>query len=363
MRLSSIFVIAGTFVLAGILSWIVAGFSVTLIEDNSRSSVRDALDMQGMPWAEVDADGLQVFLAGTAPTEATRFNALSVAGGIVDAERVIDQMQVEDSAELAPPRFSAEILRNDSGLSLIGLIPASMDRAAFLDRIHEAAGDAEVADLLESADYPKPDGWHMAMEYAVRALSKVDRAKISVDAGMVAVKTMTDSVTEKTELETELNRRIPSSLTVMLDISAPRPVITPFTLRFVVEDGGARFDACSADTEEARSLIVAAAQAAGLSDPADCVIGLGVPTPQWGKAGSLAIAALGRLGAGSVSFADADISLIAAQGTPEDLFDDVIGELDAALPQVFALKAVLPPPVDESGDGPVIPEFVATLSP
>ena len=149
----------------------------------------------------------------------------------------------------------------------------------------------------------------------------------------------------------------------MLDISAPRPVITPFTMRFVVEDGGARFDACSADTEEARSLIVAAAQAAGLSDPADCVIGLGVPTPQWGKAGSLAIAALGRLGAGSVSFADADISLIAAQGTPEDLFDDVIGELDAALPQVFALKAVLPPPVDESGDGPVIPEFVATLSP
>lgn len=360
MRLSSIFTIAGTFALAALLSWVAAGFAVTAIEDNSRRSVRGALDLEGMTWAEVDADGLQVFLAGTAPSEAMRFNALRVAGGIVAAERVLDQMQVEDSADIAPPRFSVEILRNDSGLSLIGLVPASMDSAAFLKQVTGAAGNAEVTDLLDRADYPMPEGWEAALDYAVRALGQLNRAKISVDAGRVAVKTMTDSPEEKIALEQALRRRVPPDIEIVLDISAPRPVITPFTLRFLIEDGVPRFDACSADTDAARAVLLGAAAEAGLED-AECVIGLGVPTPQWGKAGRLAIDALARLGGGSVTFADADISLIAAEGTAQDHFDDVVGELDSALPEVFALTAVLPPPPDDSA--PVTPEFVATLSP
>ncbi|MFX0542031.1 OmpA family protein [Roseovarius sp. S4756] len=361
MRLSSIFAIAGTFFLAAILSLVAAGFSVRVIEDNARHTVRSELDKEGMTWTEVDADGLQVFLAGVAPSEAKRFTALSVAGRIVDAARVIDQMLVEDSAEIAPPRFSVEILRNDHGISLIGLIPAEMDREEFLEELQDAADGAEVTDLLEAADYPVASGWNAAVSYAVRALGQLPRAKISVDAGRVAIITMADSPEEKIALEQSLQRRVPSGLRVSVDVSAPRPVITPFTLRFLIEDGVARFDACSADTPEAQRRLIEAARAAGLEGEADCTIGLGVPTPEWGKAGALAIKALGELGGGSITFADADIALIAAQGTPEGKFDDVVGGLNSDLPDVFALHAVLPPP--ETEGAPIIPEFVATLSP
>ncbi len=101
MRLSMILAIAGTFLMAAILCLVTAGFAVTVIEDNARATVLGELDKEGMTWTEVDADGLQVFLAGVAPSEAKRFKALSVAGRIVDAARVIDQMQVEDSADIA----------------------------------------------------------------------------------------------------------------------------------------------------------------------------------------------------------------------------------------------------------------------
>lgn len=361
MRLSSIFAIAGTFVLAAVLCWVAAGFAVTVIEDNSRGGVRAALDREGLTWAEVDSDGLQVFLGGTAPSEAKRFNALSIAGGVVDAARVIDQMLIEDTEALAPPRFSIEILRNNSGISLIGLIPAETDRDALLASVTEAASGADVADLLDAADYPVADAWEPSLSYALRALKQLPRAKISVEAGRVSVTTMADSPEEKLKLEAQLSRRIPGDVKVDIDVSAPRPVITPFTLRFLIEDGTARFDACSADTDAARRTILAAARAAGLSADADCVIGLGVPTPQWGRAGAQAIAALAKLGGGSVTIADADISLLAAQGTNEGLFDDVVGALQGELPDVFALHAVLPPPEDDSA--PVIPEFIATLSP
>ncbi len=361
MRLSMIFAIAGTFLMAAILCLVTAGFAVTVIEDNARTTVLSELDKEGMTWTEVDADGLQVFLAGAAPSEAKRFKALSVAGRIVDAARVIDQMQVEDSEDIAPPRFSVEILRNDSGISLIGLIPASMDREALLEQMTRAASGGDVIDLLESADYPVSDSWDVAIDYAVRALQQLPRTKISVEAGRVAIITMADSPEEKRKLEATLKRRVPANLRISVDVSAPRPVITPFTLRFLIEDGVARFDACSADTPEAKRMILAAAREAGLEGAADCTIGLGVPTPAWGKAAALAIGAVAELGGGSVTFADADISLIAAQGTPEGRFDDVVGGLESDLPDVFALHSVLPPPDVEGA--PAIPEFVATLSP
>nr|WP_324752450.1 OmpA family protein [Roseovarius sp. Pro17] len=347
--------------MAAILCLVAAGFSVRVIEDNARRSVRSELDKEGMTWTDVDADGLQVFLAGVAPSEAKRFAALTVAGRIVDAARVIDQMLIEDSAEIAPPRFSVEILRNDHGISLIGLIPASMDREDFLEDMADAADGAEVSDLLEAADYPVASGWDAAVRYAIRALGQLPRAKISVDSGRVAIITMADSPEEKLALEQSLQRRVPAGLRVSVDVSAPRPVITPFTLRFLIEDGVARFDACSADTPEAQREIVEAARAAGLEGEADCTIGLGVPTPAWGRAAVRAITALGDLGGGSVTFADADIALIAPQGTPESKFDDIVGGLNSDLPDVFALHAVLPPPDVEGA--PVTPEFIATLSP
>ncbi|MBC7164108.1 MAG: OmpA family protein [Roseovarius sp.] len=361
MRLSSILTIGGTFLGAGALCVVAAGFAVSAIEDGSRRAVRDALDARGMHWADVDTDGLQVFLAGTAPTEADRFAALSVAGSVVDAARVLDQTVVEEAEPIAPPQFAIEILRNERGVSLIGLVPATLDRQKLLAEIGDATGNAPVADLLDTADYPAPATWRPALRHAVRSLGLLPRSKISVTAERVEITAMVDSAEEKRRVEIDLARRPPEDVAVALDISAPRPVITPFTMRFVIDERGARFDACSADTDEARERILRAAARAGLSGGADCVVGMGVPTPQWARAVEAAITALAKLGAGSVTFSDADIALLAEAGTDQRLFDDVVGALEVALPEVFALDATLPPLPDDSA--PAAPEFIATLSP
>ena len=360
MRLSAIFMIALTFAAAAVVSLVAASFSVQVIEDTSEIGVRDALDGQGMTWAEVQADGLQVTLAGIAPTEAVRFRALSTAGTVVDAARVIDEMEVEAQSGIAPPRFSAEVLRNDAGISIIGLIPTSTDREAVNEAFDEMADGASVTDLLESADYPAPEGWEDALAFAVSAMADLPRAKASVDAGRVTITAIADSPAAKAQMERRLQRAAPPSLRLTLNIAAPRPVITPFTLRFSKDEDGARFDACSADTEAARDRILKAGIAAGAEENANCTIGLGVPSPNWSKAVTQAIAALDQLGQGSIAFADADITLIAAPGTEGDTFDRVVGELENALPDVFALTAKLPE-VEDPDAGP--PEFTATLSP
>ncbi len=360
MRLSSLIAIILTFVAAAVISLIAASFSVTLIEENSEIGVRDALDENALTWAEVEADGLQVTLTGVAPTEAVRFQALSAAGTVVDAARVIDEMEVKAQSAIAPPRFSIEILRNDSGLSVIGLIPASSDRAAVIERFTSLVGAAGVADLLETADYPVPDGWNEALSFALSAMRDLPRAKVSVAAGRVAITAITDSADAKQRLEARLKRLSTPGVQLITEISAPRPVITPFTLRFQIDEDGARFDACSADTDEARTTILAAAAKAGVTGIPRCTVGLGVPSPKWATAVELSINALAKLGGGSITFADADITLLATPDTPQRDFDIAVGELETALPDVFALTPVLPETPNPSAG---IDEFTATLSP
>ncbi len=360
MRLSPLTASIAAFVVAALISGLAARTAVAVVEDTSVAAVRGALSGQGHDWASVQGDGLQVILEGAAPSEALRFRAISVAGGIVDSSRVIDNMQVTEADAVAAPDFAIEILRNDSGVSLIGLIPAASDREALAESIARIADDMPVTDLLDAADYPVPDSWGPSLRFALDALEKLPRSKISVDPGRVEINAISDSPRDQRRLETEIRRLKPSSVRLVLSITAPRPVITPFTARFVIDGNGARFDACSADTEAAQRLILQAATAAGLETTPGCTLGLGVPSGTWGEAVSTAIAALAEIGGGTVTFSDADVSLIAATGTEPKLFDRVVGDLGNALPDVFALEAVLPETPEKQTEGP--PEFTATLS-
>ncbi len=362
MRLSSLLILFVTFASAGLLSLVAASLSADLIEDTSKSSVEHELSKSGMDWAEVHAEGLQIFLAGVAPSEADRFKAISAAGRIVDAARVIDNMEVPATAAIAPPRFSVEILRNDAGISLIGLIPESAARDQLLRQLKDISDSGEVADLLETADYAAPAGWSAASRFAVSALKDLPRSKISVQAGRVDITAMADSPEQRADLEIDLSRRAPNGIEVNLNISAPRPVITPFTLRLVKGGDITRFDACSADTDKARAQILTAARAAGLEGEVDCVIGLGVPSTNWGDAVATAIRGLNELGGGTLTFSDADITLTALMGTDQALFDRVVGELEGTLPEAFALLATLPPTPEAESES-AVQEFTATLSP
>ncbi|NDV02060.1 OmpA family protein [Pseudoroseicyclus tamaricis] len=359
MRLSRHLVPICAFLLAALLCGLAARLAAKAVEESSVAAVEEALEGEGHDWASVIGDGLQVIIEGEAPSEAVRFRAKSVAGGIVDASRVIDNMQVEAADQITPPAFDVEILQGDSGVSLIGLIPAGMDREAFLSQIRRAAGAAEVTDLLDVADYPIPDGWRGALTYAVRALEMLDHSKISVAPGFVEVAAISEGAEEKAQLERSLRRNLPAGLRVDVEISAPRPVITPFAVRFVIDAEGTRFETCAADTEEARTRITAAARAAGQEGEVTCALGLGTPSREWGAAVADGIAALAELGGGAITFSDADVSLVALPGLAQSSFDNVVGELENRLPDIFSLSAELPEVV-QGDQGPV--QFTATLA-
>ena len=351
-----------SFGLAGALALGGAVWAVGAIETATEREIAGRLTAAGMGWATPVADGLTVTLSGTAASEAERFRALSLAAETVDSARLIDAMDVAEPDALAPPRFSLEILRNDAGVSLIGLVPAGPGRGAIRARIQAMTDGAPVTDMLEVADHPIPYGWEDAVAFGLDALAALERSKISVAADRVAVTATADSRDTQRRLQAELARAAPAGLGLALDISAPRPVITPFSLRFVIDNRGARFDACAADTEAARDRILSAGVAAGATGQIGCTLGLGVPSPEWAAAVEAGLTALGGLGAGTLTLSDADITLTVPHTVEDEVFDAAAARLEGALPAVFSLSALrLPPPAEDTAETREA-QFTATLS-
>lgn len=353
--LLSVLVLAG----AGGLCWAGAETAATYVEERAAQDVERALESEGHDWVHVRTDGLQVRLTGTAPSEVARFRALSRAGTAVDASRIVDEMTVAAVDALTPPEFKVELLRNDQGVSLIGLVPAATDRAAILRDLREERASVPVTDLLESADYPLPPLWDAALRFGLQALQMAGPAKISITPGVVTVVALADSAQHKARLEAALQNARPEGVRMTARISAPRPVVSPYALRFVMDASGARLDACVAEDQPTAARITEAARAAGLIGRADCPLGLGAPSPAWGDVAVAAIGALSQLGQGTVTLTDARIGLQAGAGVGRAQFDEVVAQLRQVLPADFALEARLD---TARTDKPVPIEFNASLT-
>ncbi|HDR28480.1 OmpA family protein [Rhodovulum sp.] len=364
-RLSPKLITSTVIALVGGLCLLAAFLAVGQLESRTAKATRAALSEKGIDWAEATPDGMLMRLTGTAPDEAARFRALSVAGEVIDASHVLDEITVETTNALAAPRFSVELLRNASGISVIGLVPTATDRGRLGRDLARIARNGSVTDMLETVNAPAPEGWDAALAFGIDALGRFDSAKVSITPMKVSVAAIATSLRERDRIARNLRAAAPVGVTPVLDISAPRPMIAPFTLRFLLEDGTARFDACAADTAEAATLIAQAARRAGLTGALDCPLGLGVPAPGWGEAAALGIDALAEIGGGTLSFSDADVTLMAAPGTERARFDKAVTALRARLPAPFKLTATLTDPAGSerpaADEGPK--EFVATLSP
>lgn len=352
------------FLLAGALMVGVAYAAAIVIESRTGKAVSARLEEANIDWVGVEADGLQVHLSGTAPNEAARFRVVNMVGALIDAARIRDGLDVTPASAITAPDFSVQMLRTEDGIQLIGLVPQTPGEGAMTEEALAAAASAltpgtELTNLLETADYPAPETWGAALAFGLTALGQLERSKISVEADKVQITAISDSEAEKRRLEADLRAVAPAGVQLVLEISAPRPVITPFTMRFIIDAEGARFDSCSADSDRARSQILVAATAAGLSGRPLCTIGLGAPTPRWAEAVVQAIRAVAELGSASVTFSDADVTLLAGSDVTQAAFDKVVGELETGLPDAFSLTSTLEKQ-ETATQGPA--EFTASLS-
>jgi OmpA-OmpF porin, OOP family len=364
MRLRAIAFALAAFGATGAGAWWIGEAAADYAERRLASDLATALAAAGHDWAEIRADGLILTLAGDAPDETARFHAIEIARQAAGPGRLLDAVAVAPADPTAAPAFALELLRSGEDVSLIGLVPADGARETIAAGLAAAGIGATVTDMLETADHPAPPGWDAALAYGLAVLGDLPRAKIAVAPGTLSVTAVAEEATALAGVRREIEARAPADVALDLDLSAPRPVIAPYSLAFRLVPGGpATLAACSAETEEERDAILAAARAAGVEEAAECRLGLGAPSPDWGAAAVRGIEAVADLGGGSFALTDMDALLIGPADIDPETLAAAGAALAADLPRIFTLATRSAARLgDEDGEpAGYAPEFRAVL--
>ena len=363
MSQKTLLVSIASFLAAAVLALLTALFLVSLVENRTASELREAFAEANMGWTRVEVNGLTATLTGTAPTESARIRALQVAGEVIDASRLSEEIVVPVRTAVVAPVYRIEVMRNRDDLSVIGLVPDRPEGQRIIDRLGDALPDLEIEDMLQTSDHAIPGGWVAAVDFALDALQRFDVGRISVTAGRIEVEALVDGPEERRSLEQALRGIAPRGQVLSLDLVAPRPVAAPFLLRVDAAEGALTLGSCVADTAEAQERIGTALRTAGLTRGVNCPLALGAPTPRWGEGAAVAIRALAELGDGSLTISDGTVILSVPHTVDTADFDRVVGRLETAMPDAFSLSArQLEAPVEEGAQTAAAPEVLLTLT-
>ena len=249
------------------------------IEARNRIEVQAALADAGLGWATVGTDGLTTRIAGTAPDETARFDALKVAGNVVNPTQLRDLMTVAEAAPLPLPDYRLEILRARNRVTLLGLIPAATMPSGGLGlRFGALAPGVEVTDLAAPSPEAVAPGWPANLDPVLAAMAGLKDARLLLVPGRVEIAGLAPERESAARIYAALSAALDPDTTISLALDPPRPVLSPFVLRLRADGEGMRFEACAAATEAGRDRILAAARAAG-AGTADCTLAFGAPGP------------------------------------------------------------------------------------
>lgn len=333
------FAIAG-FLASAAAAYVVAGFAVEKLEDATLRTTRSALVASGQSWASVETNGTWITFSGTAPDEKGRIQALDVLQAVVSTSRIKNLTDVAETVEEIAPDFALEILRSGTDVSLIGITPNESTSNPIREAIASIDG-ISLIDMKETTDWLPPEGWQEALEFGAEIMTLVERAKISISPAQVSVTAVVKSDAEKTLLEIELVSMMPDSVVLMTNITAPRPIFSPYSLTFI-KDGENATVLCHALTADGAETILTAAQSGGVSKAANCEIGLGAPTENWAEVVVLGIKSVLEMGSGKLEVQNAGLTLTAPEDFTAENFERIVESLRTALPETYKLQSILP---------------------
>ncbi len=341
MRKPALLFAVAAFAGAAAASALVAQLAVRGLETRLSDTISATLADGQAQWASYAVDGAQVTLGGTAPTESARIDALRRVAVHVPANRLTDGTRVEGEVAGAPATpAELRILRDAGSLRLLGVVPATLPLD---DLLSDTPGlsDLEVSDdLLLRPDSAVPTGWEAELAYALEAATRFQAATLRLVPGRLVITGTAPTAEDAALLASAIFNGGPDGLQTVVEVGAPRPVISPYLLRAEQSDTGTVLTDCTAQTDADRTRIL---DVSGQSDPELCRIGLGAPDEAWADVVTSALELLDQVGGGTLDMRDGDIQVTGSATADPVKFEAAISGFRDQLPPMYRLTAALPP--------------------
>jgi len=336
MRPIAIIFAAAFFTIGSLVAWLIAANTIDWIEASQQAELEQAYYAGGIGWAEAKADGFVVTISGDAESEADRARAYKIAALIFGSSLIDETSSTERAALMAPAEPPAiEILKNQNDFSFLGRMPKGETVQVFARYVASLGSEANVTNVTSPIDNA-PENWLPAFEFALQLAPLVDQAILDVRPGEVSLVAVANSANWEAGFEEMAEKLRPEGVLLKVDISSPRPVISPYS--FVLDVADPDSTVCAAQDEvEATRISTKTEQVIGMSIL--CDVGLGAPSRHWQAAIEAGLNALAGLGGGRLEIVDADVRLTAPEGINPQDFEIIAQILRFGLPDGFSLAA------------------------
>ncbi len=354
-------IFAAAFFIVGVgVAWLIASSTISWVEASQKAEMEQAFYAGGIGWAEAEADGFVVTLRGNTDSEAAQARAAKIAR-LIFGENLIDETNLNRVSVVVnqPEPPFVEILKNGDDFSFLGRMPMGETTQVFA-RYVEALGDsAKISNVTEAIENA-PENWLPAFEFALQLAPLTEQSILNISPGAVALEAVAMSANWQQGFEEMAENLRPEGVSLTINISAPRPVISPYV--FIIDVAAPDAARCAAQDEvEATKIATKVERLIGVQ--VRCDVGIGAPSTRWREAVELGLNALAGLGGGRLEMVDADVTLSAPDGVSEEDFQIISQILRVGLPDGFSLEATpieTPPRRAEAETQPI--EFTATLN-
>ncbi len=330
--------LASVIALTLLISFLVA-YAITLrVEFETRRTVDQAVPVQDMGWIRSRYDGAVVTLSGQAPDDAARFRVIEAVSEEINIRRIDDQI-VTPEVDITGPELSIEIVQNSHMSSIIGLLPKEPSPVELYYALDSANPNVETLNLVETLETPVDESWAEKMKYVVYLVENVSNAQISATEDEVVLETVVPDGESAEELKKKLASQAPEGYKADLNITSPRPLITPFIFEEVTKGDTVEVLRCSATDEDDLNEIREQLPTVSEDSFAACQLGLGAPTDDWGLLVSQILSDVKPLADHKLSINDTKVKMEYSDSMDAELVEQVSSDIRAALPPGFGFDS------------------------
>ena len=326
------------FVLAAFISVLAAIVFSNFIEARSKKHLKSVLSKAGYSWAEIDTDGLQIFIHGNAPEETERLGALKLVRSVVAPQRLIDNISSIESIEGKQKAINLKILKSIGKVFVIGSFPEGSNAIDFEAMLKKRlSSNEEYRIIFDETNLTPTVNWGITTSYALSLVDVIEIGKIETDGKRLFLEGIAKDNLNAENLIENINSRAPLNLPVEILFHQPRELISPFTFQIEIKNGLLKYSNCVVADETSKIQIAELAKKLNATALQECLVGLGEPSPQWTEAVKKAFSISAQLVNAKVVFDNLNISIIFDHSFSEHEYDKIINSISNTFPSEFVL--------------------------
>ena len=329
------------FVFAACISVLAASIFSKFIEVSSENYLKSALHGAGYSWVEINADGLLLFLHGTAPSNSERIEALKFGRSMVADQRLIDNISHLESSNNKTSDLNLKILKSIEKVFFIGSFPKGFASSDFEEMLKTKSSKREEYHIIiDRTDMASTLNWDLTTSYALSLVDVLKLGKIETDGKQLFVEGIPSDNRDHVKLKEYIKSRAPPNLPVEISFYKPRELISPFTFQIEIKNGLLQYSDCVVADEESKDRIAIIAEKLSAEAVQECLVGLGEPSPQWAEALERALSISPQLGNAKVVFDNLNVSVILDNFFPEKEYTEILNSLSNTFPPEFVLSLI-----------------------